>query len=212
MRILVTKFPVFSLSFFSLFFLTPLNITVAPPIRFPRKFTRNFNSMVFRTFAINNTKIVTWTASIINDSAITLRRTMLSCFPRCSLTCTKRASVCCSVDLFDLFTLYFSSPFFFFFSANLPPLAVSFRCTRTEQTRGQDTSVSFHCPLPPLPSLPRSRTQKNKLCDRTRSNDIIYSSSRPIRGTTVITRLSRKTGRSQIRFSILDCDRFTSWK
>lgn len=111
--------------------------------------------MVFRTFAINNTKIVTWTASIINDSAITLRRTMLSCFPRCSLTCTKRASVCCSVDLFDLFTLYFSSPFFFFFSANLPPLAVSFRCTRTEQTRGQDTSVSFHCPLPPpLPPSP----------------------------------------------------------
>lgn len=115
---------------------------------------------------------------------------MLSCFPRCSLTCTKRASVCCSVDLFDLFTLYssssLSSSFFFFFSTNLlprPSLSVSFRTRRTEQTRARIRAFR-------IPIVPRSRPQKNKLCDRIPyANDIIYSAD------TVITRLSRQTGR-----------------
>lgn len=54
---------------------------------------------------------------------------------------------------------------------------------RTEQTRARIRAFR-------VPIVPRSRPQKNKLCDRIPyANDIIYSAD------TVITRLSRQTGR-----------------
>lgn len=106
--------------------------------------------------------------------------------------------------IWSFYSLFFLS-FLLLFSTSLPrPLFSRFLSYEDGTNEDQDTSVSF--PLSPDPGHKRIN-----YAIESRSNDIIYSPSRPIRGT-VITRLSRQTGRSRIRFSILDCDRFTNWK
>lgn len=203
-KVLVTKSSVFFtlLSFF--FPPNSVKITVAPPIRFPRKFTRNFNSMVFRSFAINNTRIVTWTASVINECDNVASNNALVFSPVLAYVYETSFRLLFRRPIWSFYSLFFLS-FLLLFSTSLPrPLFSRFLSYEDGTNEDQDTSVSF--PLSPDPGHKRIN-----YAIESRSNDIIYSPSRPIRGT-VITRLSRQTGRSRIRFSILDCDRFTNWK
>lgn len=137
--------------FFTLlsFFFPPnsVKITVAPPIRFPRKFTRNFNSMVFRSFAINNTRIVTWTASVINECDNVASNNALVFSPVLAYVYETSFRLLFRRPIWSFYSLFFLS-FLLLFSTSLPSLAVSFR-TRTEQTRTRIRAFRSHCPQIP---------------------------------------------------------------